>query len=129
MAESFTAADLADCVEREVRQRQRAYPRWVENGRMTQQLADRQTTLMQAIARKLRAEADAEGAKDDLFGRNGGVLEVRSPAPAQKHRGEHPQAQAENEQSDHQSDPADIGDLVPGEEQQDHSDERKSGES
>ena len=68
MAESFTAADLADCAEREVRQRQRAYPRWVENGRMTQQLADRQTALMQVIARKLRAEADAEGAKGDLFG-------------------------------------------------------------
>ncbi|MEG9524285.1 MAG: hypothetical protein MIL41_00630 [Hyphomicrobiales bacterium] len=68
MAETFTAADLADCAEREVRQRQRAYPRWVENGRMTQQLADRQTALMQAIARKLRAEADAESAKGDLFG-------------------------------------------------------------
>jgi hypothetical protein len=35
---------------------------------MTQQLADRQTALMQAIARKLRSEADAEGAKGDLFG-------------------------------------------------------------
>jgi signal recognition particle subunit SEC65 len=68
MAESFTAADHADCAEREVHQRQRAYPRWVEAGRMTQQLADRQTALMQAIARKLRAEADAEGAKGDLCG-------------------------------------------------------------
>lgn len=74
MLETFTTADLADCAEREVRQRQQAYPRWVEAGRMTQQLADRQTALMQAIARKLRAEADAEGAKRDLFGgevRNG----------------------------------------------------------
>jgi hypothetical protein len=35
---------------------------------MTQALADRQTALMEAIARKLRAEADAEGAKGDLFG-------------------------------------------------------------
>jgi signal recognition particle subunit SEC65 len=58
---TFSAAELADCAEREVRQRQRAYPRWVEAGRMTQQLADRQTALMQAIACKLRAEADAEG--------------------------------------------------------------------
>ncbi|MDP4005122.1 hypothetical protein [Methylobacterium sp. NEAU K] len=71
--EGFTAADLADCAEREVRQRQRAYPRWVEAGRMTQQHADRQTALMRAIARKLRAEADAEGAKGDLFG----IEEVR----------------------------------------------------
>lgn len=35
---------------------------------MTQQLADCRTALMQAISRKLRAEADAEGAKGDLFG-------------------------------------------------------------
>ena len=65
---SFTAAELADCAERELAQRRRAYPRWVGAPRMTQQLADRQTALMQAIARKLRAEADAEGAKGDLFG-------------------------------------------------------------
>ncbi|MGH1574315.1 hypothetical protein ACRAWG_31295 [Methylobacterium sp. P31] len=75
MADSaFTAADLADCAEREVRQRQRVYPRLVESSRMTQAVADRQTALMQAIARKLRAEADAEGAKGDLFG---GMAEVR----------------------------------------------------
>ncbi|MHB2205016.1 hypothetical protein [Methylobacterium sp. CM6257] len=66
--QTFTAADLADCAEREVRQRQRAYPGWIEAGRMTQQLADGQTALVQAIARKLRAEADAERAKGDLFG-------------------------------------------------------------
>jgi hypothetical protein len=63
----FTAADLAFCAERELAQRLRAYPRWVEAKRMTQTLADRQIALMQAIARKLRAEADAEGAKGDLF--------------------------------------------------------------
>jgi hypothetical protein len=81
VAETFTAAELADCAEREVRQRQRAYPRWVEAGRMTQQLADRQTALMQAIARKLRAEADAECAKGDLFG---GRPEASSSASAQE---------------------------------------------
>lgn len=69
MAEpTFTTADLAACAERELAQRLRAYPRWVEARRMTQALADRQTALMQAIARKLRAEADAEDAKRDLFG-------------------------------------------------------------
>ncbi|MGU3668394.1 hypothetical protein ACLBX9_30875 [Methylobacterium sp. A49B] len=66
--DGFTAAELAECAEHEVRQRQRAYPRWVEAGRMTRQLAERQTALMQSIASKLRAEADAEGAKGDLFG-------------------------------------------------------------
>ena len=69
MAEpTFTAADLTDCAERELAQRRRAYPRRVEARRMTQALDARQTALMQAIARKLRAEADAEGAKGGLFG-------------------------------------------------------------
>lgn len=63
MGEGFTTAELADCAEREVRQRQHAYPRWVEAKRMTQSFADRQTALMRAIAQKLRAEADAEGAR------------------------------------------------------------------
>lgn len=81
MAESFTAADLAACAERELAQRLRAYPRWVEAKRMTQPLANRQTALMQAIVRKLRAEA--EGAKGDLFGGSNSVLEVGAQAPAQ----------------------------------------------
>jgi hypothetical protein len=76
--EGFIAAELADCAEREVRQRQRVYPQLVEPSRMTQQLAGHQTALMQAIARKLRAEADAEGAKGDLFGQSNIVPEVRS---------------------------------------------------
>lgn len=67
MGVGFSTAELADCAEREVRQRQRAYPRWVEAGRMTQQLADRQIALMRAITRKLRAEAEAVGASGDLF--------------------------------------------------------------
>jgi hypothetical protein len=64
----FTAADLAECAEREVRQRQYVYPRRVSNGQMTQSLADRQTAMMQAIATKLRAEADDERNASDLFG-------------------------------------------------------------
>ncbi|KTS07923.1 hypothetical protein SB2_02870 [Methylobacterium radiotolerans] len=66
--EGFTAADLADCAEREVRQRQRFYPRLIASGRMAQAKAERQTVLMQAIARKLRAEADLEAESEDLFG-------------------------------------------------------------
>lgn len=64
---TFTAKDKAECAEREVRQRQRVYPNLVAAGRMTQQLADRQTALMEAIARDYRAEADAEDAKGRLF--------------------------------------------------------------
>lgn len=46
MREAFTITELAGCAEREVRQRQGVYPRWVQAGRMTQQFADRQTALM-----------------------------------------------------------------------------------
>jgi hypothetical protein len=84
---------------------------------------------MQAIARKVRAEADAEGAKDDLFGWSNGVPEIRSPAPAQKRRGEHPQAQAECQQPDQQAELRAIGGVVPGKDQQDFSGKRHAGKS
>jgi hypothetical protein len=126
MREGFTAAD---CAERELAQRRRAYSRWVKAKRMTQALADRQTALMQATARKFRPEDDAEGADDDLFGRSNGVLKIRSPAPAQKHRGEHPQAQAECEQPDQQAELRAIGGVAPGKDQQDFSDKCHAGKS
>ncbi|MER8387250.1 hypothetical protein [Mesorhizobium sp. M0968] len=67
MAEAFTARDKAECADREVKQRRRVYPRLVSEGRMTQQLADRQTALMEAIATDYRMVADAEEAKGRLF--------------------------------------------------------------
>ncbi|WP_426314559.1 hypothetical protein ACN9MF_28470 [Methylobacterium fujisawaense] len=71
--EGFTVADLADCAEREVHQRQRFYPRLIASWRMAQAKAERQTALMQAIARNLREEAAVETESGNLFG---GVLEV-----------------------------------------------------
>lgn len=56
----ITNKDKAECAEREVRQRQRVYPRWVQDGRMTADFARRQTEIMQAIAEDYRAKADAE---------------------------------------------------------------------
>lgn len=47
--------------EREVAMRQRLYPRWVREGRMTQAEADRAIGVMQAIA--------ADYAPRDLFDR------------------------------------------------------------
>ena len=64
---TFTAKDKAECAEREVKQRQRVYPRLVESGRMTQQLADRQTALMEAIAADYRTATNAEDAKGRLI--------------------------------------------------------------
>lgn len=67
MAEIFTAKDKAECAEREVKQRRRVYPRLVADGRMTQQLADKQTALMEAIAADYRTVAGAEDAKGRLI--------------------------------------------------------------
>lgn len=42
------------CVEREIKMRERAYPRWVEGGRMTQAKADAEVRAMKAVAETLR---------------------------------------------------------------------------
>ena len=41
--------DMRACAEREAKMRRRVYPRWVEQKRMTQAQADRETALMEAI--------------------------------------------------------------------------------
>lgn len=47
-------AEKRAAAEREVRQRQRVYPRLVREGRMTQEFADRQIAVMRAIAEDYR---------------------------------------------------------------------------
>lgn len=37
------------CIERELKMRRRAYPRWVEAGRMSQAKADEEIAIMEAI--------------------------------------------------------------------------------
>lgn len=56
----FTNADLAECAEREAKQRRRVYVRLVENGKLTQRFADRQIAMMDRIARDYRIKAAAE---------------------------------------------------------------------
>lgn len=65
---TFTNEQLAACAEREVKQRRRVYPRWVDDRRMTQAFANEQIGMMEQIASDYRAKANAEAAKDDLFG-------------------------------------------------------------
>jgi hypothetical protein len=62
---TFTDAEKLEAAEREVKQRQRVYPRWVADGRLSQAFADRQLALMRAIADDYRAKAKTP----DLFGR------------------------------------------------------------
>lgn len=43
------------CVEREIRMRERAYPRWVAAGKMKQHMAQRELTVMRAVLETLRS--------------------------------------------------------------------------
>lgn len=63
-APRFTFDQLAAAAEREVRLRERVYPRRVQAGRMTRTKADEETAMMKAIAEHLRAQAE----RDSLFG-------------------------------------------------------------
>lgn len=59
-------AQAAAC-EREGQLRRRVYPRWVQNGRMTQAKADAEIAAMEAAAETLRNLAAAEQAKARLL--------------------------------------------------------------
>lgn len=45
----FTNTELRKCAERELRLRKQVYPGRIERGRMTQQQADRELLMMEAI--------------------------------------------------------------------------------
>lgn len=49
------------CVEREVKMRHRVYPRWVADGRMTQQKADAEIAAMEAVLQTLQAMPRTQG--------------------------------------------------------------------
>jgi len=55
MADMFppTLDEQINCVEREIRLRQNAYPRWIEKGRMKQDKADREIETMKAVSESL----------------------------------------------------------------------------
>ena len=58
--ERFTLAELAREAEREVILREAVYPNRIAVGKMRREQAERQIALMRAIARRLRAEEEAE---------------------------------------------------------------------
>jgi hypothetical protein len=47
--DKITFRDKEQCARRELDMRRRVYPRWVANGKMTQDQADREIELMAAI--------------------------------------------------------------------------------
>jgi len=52
--EKITLQDMVDCAERELAMRKRVYPRWVDNGKMRPDAAERETIRMDAIVRTLK---------------------------------------------------------------------------
>lgn len=55
--EGGMTASLEDqivCVQREIRMRERNYPKWVENGRMTQAQSDKQLGTMRDVLETLK---------------------------------------------------------------------------
>jgi hypothetical protein len=53
-----TNAELIQCVEREIRFRERVYPKQIAGGRMTQARALREIQMMRAILERLRETED-----------------------------------------------------------------------
>jgi hypothetical protein len=51
--------DQVEAARREVRQRERVYPRFIANGKMTQAAADREVARMKAIVKTLEDVAAA----------------------------------------------------------------------
>ena len=55
-----TFEEMLECVLREIKQRQRVYPRLVEQGKMTKELASRELARMEAIRDHLNPLAQKE---------------------------------------------------------------------
>lgn len=56
------------CIEREIRLRRQAYPKWVAQSRMSQAIAERELGCMAAILADYQAQLPVE---PDLFGKGG----------------------------------------------------------
>jgi hypothetical protein len=55
-----TSQQKLDCIEREIRMRERVYPRWVADKKMSQAKADEELATMRAIADDYRQSAESE---------------------------------------------------------------------
>lgn len=58
--DDVSLADQIASVEREIRMRERVYPRWVQSERMTQEKADRELLTMRAVLATLRRAETAD---------------------------------------------------------------------
>jgi len=66
--ETITLEEIADEVKREIKMRQRVYPRWVEIGKMSEHDASLQMLKMQACLAFIEADLKKNAAQKELFG-------------------------------------------------------------
>ncbi len=60
MTDQLPIDDLVECVNRELKLRKRVYPRWIDDGRMTQKKSDHEIRCMAAILALLQREQQKE---------------------------------------------------------------------
>lgn len=60
----FTLRDLVNEAEREIRLREKVYPRWIEKGKLSQRKADLHIALMRAIKARLESLQTTSGDSD-----------------------------------------------------------------
>lgn len=60
MTDVITAADMLRCAERELKMRKGVYPRWIENGRISEGAAAHQLACMEEIVKTLRPLAEKD---------------------------------------------------------------------
>lgn len=60
MSEPISLDDQLACVQREIRMRERVYPRWTATGKMTAAHAERELAAMRAVLDTLAALKPAE---------------------------------------------------------------------
>lgn len=66
--EQITPEEMRDEVKREIKMRERVYPRWVEIGKMSEHEANQQMLKMQACLTFIESELKKNAAQGDLFG-------------------------------------------------------------
>lgn len=62
LAGPITLEQMIACVRREIAMRKRVYPRWVADGRMARDAAEREIAAMQAVHDTLAALPPTQGA-------------------------------------------------------------------
>jgi uncharacterized protein YqeY len=63
----FDDEDLFQCLERELKKRKEVYPKWVDNGRMSPQLAKRQLEMMEELVEIYREKTKKNNPQQNLF--------------------------------------------------------------